>query len=190
MAHIRAVGQIVGAELTCKELKQEGGFISRFARGVEGGFVGRSKITEFRGEKIYSGIPGDWLVVRRALMLYHGFGKTTLLIQPVVGTSRQVRNRVFPKEIASNSLVREFVRDGLCSVFTKLEDFPLLVRTRPGAALAIESFFVINVDQCARSPNRPHFAKSITCGIQHRMNARRLLISSANPGSIELYRIL
>jgi hypothetical protein len=31
MAHIRAVGQIVGAELTRKELKQEGGLISRFA---------------------------------------------------------------------------------------------------------------------------------------------------------------
>src|SRR5258705_10617302 len=123
------------------------------------------------------------------MMLHHGFGKTTLLIQPVVGTSRQVRNRVFPKEIASNSLVREFVRDGLCSVFTKLEDFPL-VRTRPGAALAIESLFLINVDQCARSPNRPHFAKSITCGIQHRRNARGLLISSANPGPTELYRIL
>src|SRR5260370_16973332 len=96
------------------------------------------------------------------MMLHHRFGKTTLLIQPVVGTSRQVRNRVLPKEIASNSLVREFVRDGLCSVFTKLEDLPLLVRTRPGAALAIESLFLINVGHCARSPNRPHFAKTIT----------------------------
>src|SRR5260370_26087202 len=123
-------------------------------------------------------------------MLHHGFGKTTLLIQPVVGTSRQVRNRVFPKEIASNSVVGEFVRDGLCYVFKKLEDFPLLVRTRPGAALAIESLFLINVSQCARSPNRPHLAKSITCGIQHRRNARSVLISSANPGPTELYRIL
>src|SRR5713226_3424096 len=124
------------------------------------------------------------------MMFHHGFSKTPLLIQPVIGTSRQVRNRVFPKEIAPNSLVSEFVRDGLCSVFTKLEGFPLPVRTRPGTALAIESLFLINACQCARSPNRPHFAKSITCGIQHRRNARSLLISSANPGPTELYRIL
>src|SRR5260370_6991922 len=112
------------------------------------------------------------------MMLHHRFGKTTLLIQPVVGTSRQVRNRVFPKEIASNSLAREFVRDGLSSVFTKLEDLPLLLRTRPGAALAIESLFLINVGHSARAPNRPHFPKPITRRIQHPSNPRPLSTTS------------
>src|ERR1700758_5763695 len=123
-------------------------------------------------------------------MLHHRFGKTTLLLQPVGGTSRQVRHRVFPKEIASNSLVRQFVRDRPRSVFTKLEDFPLPVRTGPCTALAIESLFLINAGQRPRSPNRPHLAKSITCDIQHRRNACSLLTSSANPGPTEFYRVL
>ena len=43
VAHVRAIGQVVGAELADKKLVQKGGFVARAARGVERRLVRRSQ---------------------------------------------------------------------------------------------------------------------------------------------------
>jgi hypothetical protein len=63
VAHVRAVGQVVRAELPDEELIEERGLVARAARGVEGGLVGRRERVQLFGDQPKSLVPINRLVV-------------------------------------------------------------------------------------------------------------------------------
>src|ERR1044072_8519018 len=75
------------------------------------------------------------------------------------------------KELAGHSLGRRFVRDRFRTVLTKLGDLAMIVRARPGAALAIESIFLVYVEQCLETARDSHFANRETGRLNHRRPA-------------------
>lgn len=87
VAHVRAVRQIVRAELAGEELVQEGGLVAGAARGVEEGFVGGAERGQFLGDDVEGAFPGDGLVVVGALGQVHGVGEAALLAEPVAAAA-------------------------------------------------------------------------------------------------------
>src|ERR1044072_3807356 len=75
------------------------------------------------------------------------------------------------KELAGHSLDRRFVRNCFRAVLTKLGDLAMIVRARPGAALAIESIFLVYVEQCLETARNSHFAHRGTGRLNHRRPA-------------------
>ncbi len=52
VAHVRAVRQVVGAELAGEELEEERGLVAGAARGVEDGLVGGGQGAQFLGDDL------------------------------------------------------------------------------------------------------------------------------------------
>lgn len=74
VAHVAAVGQVVGAVGPGEELEQERGLVADPARGVEEGLVRGVQGAQFAREQVEGAVPADRLVVVRAGPLDHGFG--------------------------------------------------------------------------------------------------------------------
>src|SRR5215469_6888893 len=69
------------------------------------------------------------------------------------------------EELRSDALFRRLVSDGLGAVLAKLEDLALLVRARPGAALAIKPGNVVHLQKSFRRSNRTHFPYAVEHGV-------------------------
>src|SRR3954451_19512335 len=72
------------------------------------------------------------------------------------------------KEFGRQPLRRCFVSDRFGAVLAKLGDLAMIVRARPGAALAIESVFLINVEQRFEAAADTHLADGETRRLNHR----------------------
>src|SRR2546421_1074825 len=62
VAHVRAVGQVVRAELAYEELIKKGCLVRRAPRSVERGLVGRSERVKFVGDELESIAPFNGFV--------------------------------------------------------------------------------------------------------------------------------
>ena len=154
VAHVRAVRQVVGAELANEELVEEGGLVARAARGVERGVVRRRQRPQLLADQIERVVPRDRLVVGAALTEQQRLAQPPLRVEPLVGLRGEGLDRPFGEEVGADDPVHPFVRDRLRAVLAELEAVPLAVGGRPGAALAVEPVLLIDLEE---GPHRlPH----------------------------------
>ena len=90
VAHVRAVGQVVGAKPPGHELVQIRGLIHRAAGCVKDRFVGRRQCVQFLGDQAEGVVPGDRFIMRGALAQDHRFGEAALQFVPVIGLCGQL----------------------------------------------------------------------------------------------------
>jgi hypothetical protein len=84
VAHVGAVGQVVGAIGPHHKLVKKGGLVARAARGIEGSLVGRGQGLKVIGNHTEGAVPVNGLVVVGDAVVAHGSGKTPLCLEPVV----------------------------------------------------------------------------------------------------------
>ena len=85
MAHIRAVGQVVGAVLADEQLIQKGGFVAGAAGGVEDALVGGLGGIELLGDECDRVVPADRLIVGAVFFEHHWGGDAADIVEPEVG---------------------------------------------------------------------------------------------------------
>ena len=149
VAHVRAVGQIVGAELSRKKLIQKRGLIARAAARIKCGRVRcwqRIQLTCHQLERV---IPFDRLVMSRAFALHHRMDQPALQLQPVVCLLLQVSDRVLTKKFRTDMLFCRLAGQRFDAVLAKLKQVSIFVWTWPGAALAIKSVLFVNLEPIA-----------------------------------------
>lgn len=103
MAHVAAVGQVVGAEGPGEELQEKSGLIADPARRVEDRLIGRVQCLQLFGQQSQGVVPADRLVVIRIGPLDHRLGEPALLIEPQIGPPAQFGDRVPAEEAGSDA---------------------------------------------------------------------------------------
>ncbi len=157
VAHVRAVGEVVGAVGTRQQLVGERGLVGGLARGVEDGLVGRGERGEVTADEVERLVPGDRLVVRGPVAQHHRLGDPALLAQPVLGSPGQVLEGVPREEGAVEVALRRLLGHGLGAVLAELRGVPVLrVGIRPCAALAVEPVGLVELQQGPRGSGDPH----------------------------------
>ena len=148
VAHVGAVGQVVGAVRPYEQLVAEGRLVGGTARGVEDRLIRTRQGVELIGDQPKCRIPLDGLVVRRSGLLDHGMGDPALLPEPVLAVPVQVGDAVAGEEFRRRPGLRGFFRNGLGAAFTELSRVPMTrFRIRPGTAHAVETFGLIELEQ-------------------------------------------
>src|ERR1700693_1215075 len=94
------------------------------------------------------------------------------------------------EKLGRGALLSGLVRDGLGAILAKLEDLPLLIRTRPCAALAIKSGHVVDPQKCLRRSNRSHLTDAVEHGVPNRRDPGRLRGSRPNPQLTQIEWVL
>lgn len=168
MAHVAAVGQVVGAVGPGEELEEERGFVAQPTRGVEEGFVRGVQPGQLRGEQVERVVPADRFVVARTGPLDHGLGEPALLIEPVVGLPAQLRDRVPAEEVGGHPARGRLVVDVLGAVLAVLVHVPMARSgLRPSAARAVEALGLVDVQQCQRGPPDRGLAQGVLNRMRH-----------------------
>src|SRR5262249_6918394 len=137
--HVRAIWKIVRPQLARKELQKKRWLIRRLARGIEAGLIRRIEAVQLLRDHRKRLWPRNRLVVSGVRPPHHRSREPPLLIQPVIRLRRQLLNRILREELRRDPLPCRLVRYRLRAVLAELENLPVFVRTRPRAALAIES---------------------------------------------------
>src|ERR1700719_1015467 len=85
------------------------------------------------------------------------------------------------EELRSDALFRVLVRESLGAVLAKLEDLALLVRARPGTALAVKPGDVVYLQKSFRRSNGTHFPYAVEHGVPDRGDASSLFRGGPYP---------
>jgi len=139
VAHVGAIGEIVGAEGAGEELPEEGGFVAGAAGGVENGLVGGGEGFQFGRDELKGVGPGNRFVVRGAGAEHDGFGEAAGVAEPVVGFLGELSDGVRAEKVGADVFVGGLVGDGFETVLAKFGDAAFAVRIGPGAGLAVEA---------------------------------------------------
>ncbi len=155
MAHVRAVGQVVGAERPDEQLVGVGGLVGGTSGRVEDRLVRRVERAEFGGDQVEGVVPADGFVVSGALAQHHRFAEASLLAQPVVGPLRQVGHGVPGEEVGPDSAGGGLLGDRLGAVLAELGGVAV-GRVGPGASGAVESGLLVDRSEGQRRADGPH----------------------------------
>ena len=145
MAHVGAVGEVVGAIEATKQLIEVGGFVAGAPRGVELHLVGAGQALEFVGNESKRLIPANRLVVIGGRVVAQGLGQSPLVFEPVVALGGEAAHRMLGEEVGPHRLAGGLPGHRLGAVLAELEG-PLLVVT-PGAARAVEAVGLVDPQQ-------------------------------------------
>src|SRR6185312_1102572 len=159
VAHVRAVRQIVGAELATEQPIHEGGFVAGAPRGVKGRLVGRRKRVERIANQPKSSVPGDRIVVVGPTPAHHRMCDAAHFLQLEIRLLQQAGNTVLAKDFRRQSLRRSLGGDRLGAVLAEFGRLPLAVGIGPGATRAIEAVFLLQFEprlEGARAAHLPH----------------------------------
>ena len=97
--------------------------------------------------------------MRRAFAFYHRMNQPTLQLEPVIGLLLQIRDRMLAEEFWTDLLLRCFAGQRFDAVLAKLEHVTIAIRIRPGATLAIEPIFFIDLEPIANGARKTRFAR-------------------------------
>ncbi|CAL2062578.1 exported protein of unknown function [Streptomyces murinus] len=175
VAHVRAVRQVVRAQLAREELVQERRLVAGTARGVEDGLVRGGEGGDLLGDDAEGALPGDRLVVRRPFGEVHGVGEPPLLAQPVPAPGRQVGDGVRGEELRGDPAQGGLLGHRLRAVLAELRGVPVL-RLRPGAAGAVEAVLLVHPQQRQRGAPDPHLLLGDPQGVPDGRQPRRRVL--------------
>src|ERR1700691_2448044 len=94
------------------------------------------------------------------------------------------------EEVRPDTLLRRLVGHSLGAVLTKLKKLPLLVGTRPCAALAIEPGYLVDLQDRLGRSKRTHFTNAIEHGVPDAWNACSIIRSNSDPELAQVGRVL
>src|SRR5207302_4312155 len=97
--------------------------------------------------------PFNRFVMSRSSAFHHRMDQPALKLEPVVSFLAQVRDRVFAKKIWTDMFFRRFAGQRFHAVLANLEQMSIFIRTRPGAALAIETVLLIDLEPVPDAAN-------------------------------------
>lgn len=155
VAHVGAVGQVVGAEFAGEQLEEERGLVAGAAGGVEERFVGGGERAEFLGDDGEGAFPGHGLVPVRALGQIHRLRDASLLAEPVAAAGGEVGEGVRGEEVRGDAAQGGFLGDGFGAVLAEFGGVPL-VAFGPGAAGAVEAVLLVDLEEGLRGAADAH----------------------------------
>jgi hypothetical protein len=120
VAHIRAVGQIVGPVHAREQLVHVGGFERGTPRGVEHHLF-RIEASQGASDLCQGFIPRDWPVFVARSVVAHRLGQTSGLFEIVVRPAFELAQRVLGKEIWPAAIRGDFPRRRLRAVLAEFE---------------------------------------------------------------------
>ena len=120
VAHVGAVGQVVGAVRADEQLIEERRLVRGATRRVEDRLVGGVKAGEVVGDQRERVAPRDRFVVRATGTLDHGMGDPALLAEPVLVVRVELGNAVLGEERRVGALLGGFLGDRLGAVLAEL----------------------------------------------------------------------
>src|ERR1700691_4306976 len=85
------------------------------------------------------------------------------------------------EEVRPDTLLRRLVGHSLGAVLTKLKNLPLLVGTRPCAALAVEPGYLVDIQKRFGRSKRTHLTNSVEHGVPDGGNAGSFFRSNSYP---------
>ena len=159
VTHVRAIGQIVGAELPREELVQKRGFVAGAAARVKCGRVRRRQSIQLAREQFECFVPFHRRIMSRAFAFHHRMNEPALQLEPVIGSVAQIGDRMLAKKFRTNLFFRRLAGQRFDAVLAKLEQMSIFVRARPGAALAIEPVLLVNLEPIRDAARKSRLAR-------------------------------
>ena len=145
VAHVRAVGEVVGPELADEEAVEKSRFVAGAPRGVKRRLVGRGERVELLGDQRERLVPRDRLVVVGPGAAHHRVRQAPLLVEPHVALRQQLGDRMLREELGRDARARRLGGHRLGAVLAELGRLSLVVGIRPGAARAVEAVLLVEV---------------------------------------------
>ncbi len=150
MAHIRAVGEVVGAEAAHEELKQKRRFVRGASGGIELCFVRVLQRSQFLADELECLAPAHGLITIGARVVAHRLGQPPLFLEPMVALESELAHGIRLEQLVRDALAGELERDRFGAVLAELEAARVL-RVGPRAAGTIEAVGLIHRQQCLRA---------------------------------------
>jgi hypothetical protein len=145
VAHVGAVGEVVGAKQAAKQLIEVGSLVAGTARGVELHLVRAVEPLEGIGDKLKGVVPAYRLIVIGRRIVAQRLGQPPLILQPVIALGGQLAHRVGRKKLGPHRLAGRLPGHRLSAVFTELEGAVIVVA--PGTARAVEAVCLVDPQQ-------------------------------------------
>ena len=168
VAHVGAIGQIVGAESPDEQLIEEGSLVGGAPGGVEDSLVGAREPVEVRRDERVRVVPGDGFVMTAAGPLDEWLGDAALLAKPVFVMTVEGGDAVVGQEPRRYPLVGGFLCSGFGAVFAELGCVTVLgVRIGPGATHAVETVGLIELEKGLGRTPQTHLGDAALEGYPH-----------------------
>lgn len=145
VAHVGAVGEVVGAKQATKQLIKVRSLVTGTARGVELYLIRAVEPPEGIGDQRKGLIPAYRFIVIGSGVIAQGLGQPPLILQPVVALGGQLVHRVGRKKRGPHRLAGGFPGHRLGAIFAELEGAVIVVA--PGAARTVEAVCLVDPQQ-------------------------------------------
>ena len=99
VAHVGAVGKVVGAKASHEDLVEKRGFVRSAARRIEIRPVGALQRAQMRPDQVKRVLPTDRLIVVGRAVVAHRLRQATLFLQPVIALPFQFADGVGREEL-------------------------------------------------------------------------------------------
>ena len=192
MAHVRAIGKVVGAVGTNKQLIQIGRFVTGPARGIELGLIRRFQLFEVLGDQGKGIVPTGFDITIQRSVVAHRVRQTPLVFKPVVTLRRQRRHGVLIEKRRVDQAPGGFPVDRFGTVLAKLDQAAFL-RLAPCTTRAVETAILVGLEHRADVLERVFTAQPVfrhrnqrapTCG---RPLVRFITLNFAHGTSLRLH---
>ncbi|KAG1251285.1 hypothetical protein G6F68_012349 [Rhizopus microsporus] len=150
VAHVRAVREIVGAELAHEDRVQERRFVGRAAGGIELGLVRAVQRLQVAADQREGIVPAARHIVIGGRVVAHRLGQPALHLQPVVGLRHQLGDGVLRKQLTTGTELGGFPGQRLGAVLAEFQ-LPALVGIGKRTARALEAARLVHRQQRLRA---------------------------------------
>ena len=133
VAHVRAIRQVVGAELSREQAVHERGFVAGAARRIERGFVRGDERIQLTRDDVERVLPRDGPVVIRTTRPKHRMRDAALLIVPEIAFLQACRKC---RALAKNSGVARVLVASLAMAFAPFSQNSASLRSSSGSGQA------------------------------------------------------
>src|SRR5471032_267887 len=148
VAHVRTVGEIVGAVHAHEQLVQEGGFVARATRGIEGGAVRVIEAIQVVGDQRERVVPRNGYVAVTLCIVDERIGQAAMLLKLVIRLRHQLFDGMFFEKCRRDALAGGLGGHGFYAVLAEFERGRVLA-IRPRATGAIETVRLVLAEKRA-----------------------------------------
>ncbi|MCY1447781.1 hypothetical protein D9M71_644170 [compost metagenome] len=149
MAHVRAVGEVVGAIGAHEQLVQESRFVTGPAGSIELGLVRARQSVQVFGDQRKGSVPTDRLVAIGLGVIAHRLGEPALIFKPVVALLQQRSDAVFGEKTGVDAAFGRFPVHRLGAVLTE-HHHAGFVGVTPGATGTVEAAVLVGLEHHAQ----------------------------------------
>jgi hypothetical protein len=155
MAHVRAIGKIVGAVFPHEQLIQKSGLVRGPARGVELRHVGIGQGAQCRADLRHRLFPGNRQIPVGGAVVDHWMGQPALVLKVEIPPVPEFADSMGGEEFRRGSFGRGLPRHRLGAVLAEFERRGVL-GIRPGTTRTIESMGLIHGQEAVRFVDDGH----------------------------------